>query len=78
MSWQPIETAPRGANGISFMLLAWGVQGDQCTGQGMRIDDDFYTAAVFYCLGKTKKPFELRETKITPTHWQPSPKPPEV
>lgn len=76
MSWQPIETAPRGANGIAFMTLAWGTEGDQSIGQGMRIDDDFYAVGVFYCLGNKEKPFELRETKVTPTHWQPAPEPP--
>ena len=73
--WQPIETAPKGANGYAWMLLAWGPEHDQSTGTGMRDGEEFYAAETFYCLTQIKR-FEFREIKVKPTHWMPLPKPP--
>ena len=69
--WMPIETAPRGANGYSFMQLAWGPEGDQSIGDGMRWGDRFFAAGVFYCLGQDRL-FQLREIEVRPTHWMPN------
>lgn len=74
--WQPIETAPRGAKGISFFMAAWGPEESQSVGKCIRIGDDFYAAGVFYCLGNKEKPYELREVKVQPTHWMPVPEEP--
>lgn len=74
--WQPIETAPKGAKGYAWMMLAWGPEGDQSIGKGMRWGDRFFAAGDFYCLGQEKK-FELREIEIHPTHWMPLAAPPE-
>lgn len=70
--WQPIETAPRGAKGICWMLLAWGPEEDQATGNGMRIGDRYFAAGSFFCIGGDK-PFEFREIEVSPTHWMPLP-----
>lgn len=75
--WQPIETAPKGKNGISFMMLAHGPEGDQSVSIGVQIDGEFYAGSIFYCLGKKDKPFEIREQKVQPTHWMPIPDIPE-
>lgn len=68
--WLPIETAPKGAKGIAWMQLAWGPDGDQSVGDGMRIGEKFYASGTFYCMGK-EKPFEFREIEVSPTHWMP-------
>ncbi|VVE33927.1 hypothetical protein [Pandoraea commovens] len=70
--WQPIETAPRGAKGVCWMLLAWGPEDDQTTGNGMRIGDRYFAAGSFFCIGGDK-PFEFREIEVSPTHWMPLP-----
>lgn len=67
--WQPIETAPRGANGYTWMDLAWGPEGDQSCGTGMRWGDRFFAAGVFHCLGQEKR-YEIREVEVQPTHWR--------
>lgn len=72
-AWQPIETAPKGKNGVSFMMLANGPEDDQSVSIGMQIDGKFYAGSVFYCLGNKEKPFEIREHKVQPTHWMPMP-----
>ena len=69
MAWQPIETAPRGANGIAFMQLAWGPGDDQTTGNGMRYGDKFFAAAIFYQAGQDRK-YGFREIEVNPTHWK--------
>ncbi|HDR9834681.1 TPA: hypothetical protein QDC51_001445 [Burkholderia multivorans] len=69
--WQPIETAPRGKKGWTWMNLAWGPEGDQSTGIGMRWGDRFFAAGVFYCLGQEKQ-YEIREVEVKPTHWMPT------
>ena len=75
--WQPIDTAPKGAKGYCWMNLAWGSEGDQSTGIGMRWGDRFFVAATFHCLGQEKR-FEFREIEVSPTHWMPLLPPPEV
>lgn len=70
--WRPIETAPRGANGVAWFLLAWGPEGDQSTGVGMRIGEKFFAAGIFYRLGQ-EKAYEFREVEVQPTHWMPLP-----
>lgn len=67
--WQPIETAPRGAKGYTWMDLAWGPEGDQSCGTGMRWGDRFFAAGVFHCLGQEKR-YEIREVEVQPTHWR--------
>lgn len=74
--WQPIETAPRGANGISFMLVMWGPEGDENCGYAIQIDGRFFASAVYFCSGRKAKPFEIRETEVNPTHWMPLSNPP--
>ncbi|MGU2415258.1 hypothetical protein [Burkholderia cenocepacia] len=69
--WQPIETAPRGKKGWAWMNLAWGPEGDQSTGLGMRWGDRFFAAGVYYCLGQEKQ-YEIREVEVQPTHWMPT------
>lgn len=69
--WQPIETAPTGKKGWTWMNLAWGPEGDQSTGLGMRWGDRFFAAGVFYCLGQEKQ-YEIREVEVRPTHWMPT------
>ena len=76
-AWQPIETAPKGVNGISFMGLAWGPDDDRSTGAGMQIDGKFYAAGTFFCAGSKEKPFEIRECEVKPTHWMPLPPAPQ-
>lgn len=71
--WQPIETAPKGKNGISFMQVAYGSEEDQKVNIAVQIDGNFYAGGIFYCLGNKEKPFEIRETTVQPTHWQPLP-----
>ena len=75
--WQPIETAPEGKVGYSWMLLAWGPEEDQSVSHGMRWGDRFFATGTFHCLGKDKR-FEFREIEIKPTHWMPLPAAPET
>lgn len=70
--WQPIDTAPKGANGYAFMQLAWGPEDNKSTGEGMRYGDKFFAACVFHCIGKDRQ-FEFHEKEVKPTHWSPSP-----
>lgn len=73
--WQTIDTAPKGAKGYSWMLLAWGPDEDKNTGWGMRWNDQFFSAPSFYCMGQERK-YQQREIEIYPTHWMPLPPPP--
>jgi hypothetical protein len=75
MQWQPIETAPRGERGYAWMQLAWGPEGDQSTGSGMRFGDVFFAVATFYQLGQDQQ-FAMRVIEVEPTHWMPLPPPP--
>jgi hypothetical protein len=75
--WQPIETAPKGAKGYSWMNLAWGPEGDQSAGIGMRWGDRFFAVGTFYCLGQQKQ-YEFREIEVNPTHWMPLPDAPDA
>lgn len=68
--WQPIETAPKGAAGYSWMMLKWGSEDEPNTGAGMRCGDKFFAAATFHCLGKEKR-YEFREVEVSATHWMP-------
>lgn len=70
--WRPIETAPTGARGYTWMMLAWGSDDDKNTGAGMRCGDKFFAAGTFHCLGREKR-FEFREIEVKPTHWMPMP-----
>lgn len=72
MQWYPIETAPKGVTGWSFMLLLHGHDEDKTTSMGMRWGDKFYAAGIFFCIGQQKK-FEFREHEVIPTHWMPLP-----
>jgi hypothetical protein len=68
--WQPIETAPTGAKGMAWMLLAYGPEGDQTTGMGMRFHDKFYAASSFYVGGHFEsRQYQFREHEVHPTHW---------
>ncbi|KRG49312.1 DUF551 domain-containing protein [Stenotrophomonas beteli] len=77
--WQPIETAPVGKNadGVTWLFLAWGPEGDQSVGEGFRWRDKWFAGATFYCAGQERK-YEIRETEISPTHWMPLPSVPEA
>ncbi|GAA4169340.1 hypothetical protein [Shinella granuli] len=75
--WQPIETAPKGVRGVAWMLLAYGPEGDQTVGVGMRFHDQFFAASTFYTGGPHDgRQFEFREHEVRPTHWRPLPTPP--
>lgn len=74
--WQPIETAPKGARGYAWMMLAWGAEDDPYVAAGMRCGDKFFAATTFYCLGQEKQ-YEMREIEVHPTHWMPIPAPPK-
>lgn len=74
--WMPIETAPTGATGYAWMMLAWGPEQDKSTGVGMRDGEKFYASATFYCLGRDKQ-YEFREIEVRPTHWMPLPAAPQ-
>lgn len=74
--WMPIESAPTGAQGYCWMLLAWGSDDDKKTGFGMRVHDKFFASGVFYRAGCERR-YEIREVEVSPTHWMPKPKPPE-
>lgn len=74
--WQPIETAPKGANGYAWMFLAWGPEEDKSTGKGMWCVDRFIACATFHAMGKTPA-FEFRQIEVSPTHWMPLPEPPQ-
>lgn len=69
--WQPIETAPKGAHGYSWMRLKWGAEGDQSSGDGMRWGDRFFAAATFHRLGQEQR-FQMEIIEVKPTHWMPS------
>lgn len=72
--WQPIETAPTGAKGVAWMMLAYGPEGDQTTGMGMRFHDKFYAASTFYVGGHSDgRQFKFQEHEVHPTHWMPEP-----
>lgn len=73
LEWRPIDTAPKGENGIYFMRLRWGPDGDKSSGDGIRIDDKYYASGTFFCHGQKDKPFELREIEVFPTDWMPTP-----
>lgn len=74
--WRPIETAPKGARGYAWMMLAWGAEDDPHVAAGMRCGDKFFAAATFYCLGQEKQ-YEMREIEVHPTHWMPLPAAPK-
>lgn len=74
--WMPIETAPKGANGYAWMLLAWGPEDDKSVSKGMWCVDRFIAYGTFYAIGKTPA-FECRQIEVKPTHWMPLPEPPK-
>lgn len=69
--WQPIETAPTVKGDYFFCSIAWGPEGEQLTGDGMRWNGRWFVAPVFHALGKERK-CEHREIEVQPTHWRPS------
>lgn len=70
--WQPIETAPKGARGIAWMMLAYGPEGDQSVSVGLRFNDQFFAAGTFYNGGPFDgRQFNFREHEVAPTHWMP-------
>ena len=77
--WQSIETAPKGAKGIAWMLLAYGPEDDRSVSIGLRFHNTFFAAGTFYRGGPfDERQFELRECEVDPTHWMPVPDaPPE-
>ncbi|WP_156379250.1 hypothetical protein [Rhizobium sp. Root149] len=77
--WQPIETALVGAKGVSWMLLAYGPEDDQSVSVGMRFNDQYFAAGIFYKGGGyNQRQFEFREHEVSPTHWMPYPEAPSV
>jgi hypothetical protein len=75
LNWLPIETAPGGE--YFFATIAWGLPGQQCTGDAMRYKDKWIAAAVFYKGGpRDSRQFEYREVEVEPTHWSPAALPP--
>lgn len=78
MTWQPIDTAPKGVSrhgksSVRWMLLAWpDEEGGFNTGHGMRVNDTFYSCGTFYTGGPFDgKQFSFREMEVSPTHWMP-------
>ena len=70
-AWLPIESAPKGVNGISWMQLAR-VDGEETfTWSGMYCRGKFYAAGVFCSSGEV--PFEFRQHEVHPTHWRQDP-----
>lgn len=76
--WQPIETAPLGAKGVSWMMLAYGPKGDQSVSEGMRWGDKFFASGTFHKPCEFgDRPFRFKEIEVFPTHWMPLPSVPE-
>jgi len=79
MNWKQIGTAPEGiarragASKVCWMILAWpDGEGGTHTGHGMRVNDKFYSSAIFHCGGPYDgKQNEFREVEVFPTHWMP-------
>ena len=77
--WQPIETAPNGAKGLCWMLLAHGPEGDQTVSIGMRFHDQFFAASTFHIGGPFDgRQYAFKEHEVNPTHWAPLPRPPKT
>jgi len=77
--WHPIDSAPEGANGIAFMMLAYGPADDQSVGIGMRFHDQYFAAGAFYVGGPASgRQFAFREHEVRPTHWKPIPLAPQA
>lgn len=77
--WHGISGAPKGARGTSWMLLAYGPEGDQSVSVGLRFHDKFYAAGTFYVGGRfDERQFALKEHEVTPTHWMPLPAAPKA
>jgi hypothetical protein len=77
--WQPIDSAPKGANGLAWMLLAYGPADEQTVGVGMRFHDQFFAASTFYKGGPAgERQYIFRENEVHPSHWMPLPAPPRA
>lgn len=74
--WQPIETAPTVKGECFFCMLAWGPDGDQSVGEGMRWNGRWFATGTFYAMGKERK-YEFREIEVKPTHWMRGPAAPQ-
>ena len=69
--WRPIDTAPIGAKGTSWMMLAYGPEGDQSVSVGMKFHDKYYAASTFYVGGPhDSRQFRFQEHEVFPTHWK--------
>jgi hypothetical protein len=77
--WQDISTAPKGSNGVAWMMLAYGPDDDQTVGIGMRFHDQFFAASTFYKVGPAReRQYIFREHEVHPTHWMPIPPAPRA
>lgn len=74
--WLPIESAPKGTNGINWMLLDLIKEEESFTWSGMYCKGKFYAAGVFHKGGDV--PYEFRQIEVNPTHWMPTPPLPEL
>ncbi len=77
--WQTMETAPKGANGVCWMLLAHGPEPDRKVSFGMRIGEKFFAASVFYVGGPSSgKQYAFKGHEVAPTHWATIPDAPSI
>lgn len=79
MEWFDIETVPESNKSNYFScIVAWGPDGDKCTGYATRYKDKWFAGALFYRGGRfDQRQYEYREAAIEPTHWAHSPEPPK-
>ena len=71
--WRTIDTAPIDtASDYLFAMIVWGHEDDQSVGCGMRYKGEWFAAGTFYRGGLgTQRQYEMREYKVSPTHWAP-------
>ncbi len=76
-AWLPIETAPEVKGECLFCEIAWGPEGDQSVGNGMRWQGRWFAAGTFHALGQERR-YEFREIEVKPTHWRRGPDAPAL